>query len=146
MSDQEGISQDQAVDPGIDVKLATGNLWQRLQGIEECSRLQELVRSADLSYILERSALQTLFAPTNEALNGVSLKDDTEDFLLKHMARGGIMTYDLRANGKMTTLAGESLPVKLSGNEIQIGEAVLLTSDLPCTNGVLHVVNHDFAI
>ena len=146
MSDQEGISQDQTVDPGIDRRLATGNLLQRLQGIGECSRLLELIRSADLSYILERSALQTLFAPTNEALKDAAIEgDNSEDFLLKHLAKGGIMTYDLRTNKKVTTLAGQTLPVKLAGKETQIGESVLTMPNLPCTNGVLHVVDHSFS-
>jgi uncharacterized surface protein with fasciclin (FAS1) repeats len=146
MSDQEGISQDQTVDPGIDAKLATGNLWQRLQNIDQCSRLLALVRSADLTYVLERSALQTLFAPTDDALKEIAIKgENAEEFLLKHLARGGIMSYDLRASGKVNTVAGQSLPVKVSGREIQVGSSVLLIPDVPCTNGVLHVVNRSFA-
>lgn len=146
MSNQEGISLDQTVDPGIDEKLATGSLLKRLEGVEECSRFLSFIRSADLSYVLERSNFQTLFAPVNDALQSPQPDgDDQEAMLSEYLAPGAIKTYDLRTSRKLKTLAGRTLPVRETPEGMRVGDALITRPDVTCTNGVLHVVDGAFS-
>jgi uncharacterized surface protein with fasciclin (FAS1) repeats len=146
MSNQEGISLDQTVDPGIDEKLTTGSLLQKLEGLDECSRFLAFIRSADLGYVLERSNFQTLFAPVNGALQTAQLDgEDQEAILSEYLARGAIKTYDLRASGTLKDLAGHALPVRVTPEGMRVGDALITRPDVTCTNGVLHVIDRVFS-
>jgi hypothetical protein len=72
MPGQQGTSQDQSVDPGIDRKLQTATIGEALANIEECSAFRQLIQDADLDYVLRRSGLRTLLAPRNDALKNFS--------------------------------------------------------------------------
>ncbi len=140
MASQEGISQDQMVDPGIDKKLKTTTIAETLPRIEECSALRNLVENADLDYLLRRSGLHTLLAPRNQALEGIS-PEDAEKFLSAHLLAGGIESFDLRRIKTVKTAAGEALPVKAEDGTFLIGAARIVRSNVPCTNGVIHVID-----
>jgi uncharacterized surface protein with fasciclin (FAS1) repeats len=143
MASQEGISQNQTVDPGIDEKLKTVTIAETLARIEECSKLQKLVRDADLSYMLRRSGLHTLLAPSNEALSAFSPvnSDDAEDFLNHHLLNGGIESFDLRRVKNVKSGAGDLLEIHPESGSFRIGNALIVRSDIPCTNGVVHVID-----
>lgn len=143
MASQEGINQDQMVDAGIDEKLKTVTIAETLARIAECSKLQKLVQDADVEYVLRRSGLRTLLAPRNEALDSMALPnaEDAEEFLNRHLLPGGIESFDLRRMQNVKTLAGESLPVSPEDGTFRIGPALIVRSDIPCTNGVIHVVD-----
>lgn len=139
MASQEGTSQDQTVDPGIDQKLQTHTLAETLEKQEQCGRLAQLIRDAGLEYVLRRSGLHTLFAPTDEALNPTPA--DMEEFLNRHLVSGGMESFDLRRGQSVKNLAGEVLPVQAENGSFRIGKARIVRSDIPCTNGVIHVVD-----
>lgn len=140
MASQEGINQDQTVDPGIDARLQTRNIAERLATLEECSTLARLVREADLEYILRRSGLRTLLAPRNEALPNLP-PEQVEEFLERHLLQGGQETFDLRRCREVKTVAGTVLPITQENGNIRIGNALITRSDIPCTNGVIQVVD-----
>ena len=140
MASQEGINQDQTVDPGIDARLQTRNIAERLATLEECSTLARLVREADLEYMLRRSGLRTLLAPRNENLQNLPL-EEVEAFLERHLLQGGQESFDLRRCREIKTLAGNVLPIKQENGSIRIGNALITRSDIPCTNGVIQIVD-----
>jgi uncharacterized surface protein with fasciclin (FAS1) repeats len=140
MASQEGISQDQTVDPGIDERLETRSIGATLSRIEQCSKLLELVKGAELEYLLDRSGLRTLFAPNNEAL-GASSPSDVEQFLNDHLVRGGFETFDLRRAKQLKTESGRTVPVELRDGLTVVGGASIVRSDVPCTNGVVQVID-----
>lgn len=144
MASQEGISQDQMVDPGIDEKLKTTTIAETLARVQECSALYKLIQDADLGYVLRRSGLHTLLAPRNQALAGVS-PVDAEEFLNRHLLGGGIESFDLRRIKNVKTAAGETLPVKPEDGTFRVGAALIVRSDIPCTNGVIHVIDKALA-
>jgi uncharacterized surface protein with fasciclin (FAS1) repeats len=131
------------VDPGIDEKLKTSTIAETLARIEECSAFQKLVRDADIGYLLRRSGLHTLLAPRNEALRGFTpaTPDDAEGFVSGHLLGGGIESFDLRRVKSVKTLAGKTLPVEPEDGSFRIGNALIVRSDIPCTNGVVHVID-----
>lgn len=140
MASQEGISQDQTVDAGIDTRLQTRNIAERLADLEECSTLARLVREANAEYVLRRSGLRTLLAPSNDSLKDVGPKN-IEEFLERHLLPGAQETFDLRRCQEMKTVGGMVLPVKQENGNIRIGNAVITRSDIPCTNGVIQIVD-----
>ena len=143
MAGQEGISQDQMADPAAEEKLKTATIAETLARIDECSKFNKLVRDADLEYVLRRSGLQTLLAPRNEALTGFTAPnpEDAEEFLNRYLLAGGIESFDLRRVRKVKTLAGVSIEVRPENGNFRIGNALIVRSDIPCTNGVVHVID-----
>ena len=143
MASQEGISHDQTVDPGIDERLETRSIGATLGRIEQCSRLLELVKGADLEYLLDRSGLRTLFAPNNQALEASS-PSDVEQFLNDHLVRGGFETFDLRRTKQVKAESGRTIPVETRDGRTLVGGATIVRSDVPCTNGVVQVIDRVF--
>ncbi len=128
------------VDDGIDHRLGTRSLDETLAGLGQCSRFNELIREASLDYILRRSGLHTLVAPTNEAIAQVSVSgDDVERFLNQHMFQGGFESFDLRRCQRLKNQNGDVLPVRVEDGSVRIANAELVRTDIACTNGVIHI-------
>ncbi|MBV9676835.1 MAG: fasciclin domain-containing protein [Acidobacteriaceae bacterium] len=140
MASQEGINQDQTVDAGIDDKLQTHDMAGTLARLKECSLFYEIIEKAGLHGALGRSGLYTLFAPNNAAI-GNHPPGDPLQYLERHMLSGAMRSEDLRGLQSVKTTAGTTLPVSLHGTAIHIGSATVQRADVPCTNGVLHVVS-----
>jgi transforming growth factor-beta-induced protein len=140
MASQEGTNQDQTVDSEIDTRLQTRNIADSLATLEECSTLSKLVREADAEYVLRRSGLRTLLAPNNESLKDFH-PENLEEFLERHLLPGGQETFDLRRCREIKTVSGTVLAVRQENSSIRIGNALITRSDIPCTNGVIQVVD-----
>ncbi|MBV9301335.1 MAG: fasciclin domain-containing protein [Acidobacteriaceae bacterium] len=144
MPGQQGTSQDQTVNPGIDYKLQTRTIAETLADIEECSWFWRLIENADLTYLLRRSGLHTLLAPRNQALDPSSadqVSGNAEDFLKRHLLAGGVESFDLRRCQTVKTLAQRILAVTIHDGNVRIGSAQIVRSDIACTNGVIHVID-----
>lgn len=143
MASQEGINQDQTVDPGVDEKLKTVTIAETLPRLPECSSLYAIIRDADLEYRLRRSGLHTLFAPDNAALEGLELADPdaVEEFLSRHLLAGGFESFDLRRTKTVKTVAGHSFEVHPENGSFRIANARIVRSDIPCTNGVVQIID-----
>jgi uncharacterized surface protein with fasciclin (FAS1) repeats len=90
--------------------------------------------------MLRRSGLRTLLAPKNESLSNLR-PDNLEEFVERHLLPGGQETFDLRRCREIKTVAGMVLPIKQENGTIRIGKALITRSDIPCTNGVIQVVD-----
>jgi len=93
----------------------------------------------------------TIFAPTDEAL--AKLPQQILDAILKsqnlnrftelleyHVIPGKITTTELKS-GKIKTLEGDSVTIKTKKNQIKVGNATIIDSDIPASNGVIHVID-----
>jgi uncharacterized surface protein with fasciclin (FAS1) repeats len=93
----------------------------------------------------------TIFAPTDEAL--AKLPQQILDAILKsqnlnrftelleyHVIPGKVTTADLKS-GKIKTVEGDSVTIKTKKNQIKVGNATIIDSDIPATNGVIHVID-----
>jgi hypothetical protein len=93
----------------------------------------------------------TIFAPTDEAL--AKLPQQILDAILKsqnlnrftelleyHVIPGKVTTTDLKS-GKLKTLEGDSVTIKTKKNQIKVGNATIVDSDIPASNGVIHVID-----
>ena len=102
MAGQEGISLDQTVSETTDDHLRTHNIAETIARLPECSALQQLITKADAAYLLRRSGMHTLFAPSNAALAQFS-GGAVEELLTAHMLSGGFESFDLERAGEVKT-------------------------------------------
>jgi uncharacterized surface protein with fasciclin (FAS1) repeats len=144
MGSQEGINQDQTVDPGIDSRLATANIKDTLARLAECSDFQKLVDRADLGHLLRYPELQTLFAPVNGSIPKTIPTEAIEDLVNGQMLGHAVQSYDLTLMSEIETNAGRKVAIIHSGDSVTLGGAQIVRADIPCTNGVIHIVDRPF--
>lgn len=118
------------------------------------STLVKAIQAADLVDALQGPGPFTVLAPTDDAF--AKLPEGTLENLLKpenkdklaailkyHVIPGEAMAADVvQLDGKaVKTLEGSAAPVHVSGDQVKIGQAQVIKTDIPCTNGVIHVID-----
>jgi uncharacterized surface protein with fasciclin (FAS1) repeats len=111
-----------------------------ISDLEGCKLFSDWLRNAGLEYLLRRSGLHTLFVPNDAAFEG-GRPGDPEHFLNEHLLSGGMETFDLTRCKTVKSLAGNIFPVQSASQALRIGDARILRGDIPCTNGVVHIVD-----
>ncbi len=112
------------------------------------------VKAAGLVDILKSDGPFTVLAPTDEAF--AKLPPGTVESLLKPENKdqlAAVLTYHViparatasevvKLNGKsFKTVEGSSAMVKVAGGTVMINNARVIKTDIPCTNGVIHVID-----
>jgi uncharacterized surface protein with fasciclin (FAS1) repeats len=129
-------------------KLST--IVETAQAAGSFETLLAAVEAADLSEPLSGEGPFTVFAPTDEAF--AALPEGTIESLLKDKEKlASILTYHVldgavRAEGvigmeKAETLNGQSVMVTVSDEGVMIDQARVITTDITCSNGVIHVID-----
>ncbi len=116
--------------------------------------LAAALQAADLVDTLKGSGPFTVMAPTDEAFAKLPagtveslLKPENKAKLVKiltyHVIPGKAMASDVvQLNGKtVKTVQGSPASIKVSGGEVMINNAKVIKTDIPCTNGVIHVID-----
>jgi uncharacterized surface protein with fasciclin (FAS1) repeats len=116
--------------------------------------LAAALQAADLVDTLKGPGPFTVLAPTDEAF--AKLPAGTVESLLKpenkaklaavlgyHVIPGKFTAAQVvQLNGKsVKTVEGSTAAVKLSGGSVMINDARVVKTDIPCTNGVIHVLD-----
>ncbi|XP_063751658.1 periostin isoform X2 [Eleginops maclovinus] len=112
-----------------------------------------LMETADLIDILKKKGSYTIFAPTDDAFQGLSkedmavLKSDLNALriiLLYHFSNGIFINGGLEGGvtNLLKTLQGGNLQVISVNNSINVNTVDVPDSDLMATNGVIHVVKN----
>ncbi len=120
------------------------------------STLLTAVEAADLAETLSGEGPYTVFAPTNEAFAALpegtldsllepSSKDDLAGILTYHVVAGEIMAADVEP-GEVPTVNGGSFTISTQDGGVVItdaagGKAQVVTTDVPASNGVIHVID-----
>ncbi|XP_040005738.1 periostin-like isoform X2 [Xiphias gladius] len=112
-----------------------------------------LMETAGLTELLRQEGSYTIFAPTDDAFDGLS----TEDFallksdlnalrtiLLYHFSNGVFINGGLEGGvtNLLKTLQGNNLQVLSVNNSIHVNSVDVPDSDLMATNGVIHIVKN----
>ncbi len=122
------------------------------------STLVSLLQETGLDYELQKGGPFTVFAPTNDAFaslldpHGFSVlgpllrpenRGELKKVLAYHVIKGNVSASTVVADGKVVgeSLAGPSLTVMGYGKKVTAGTAPVVKADLPCTNGVIHVIS-----
>ncbi|ARS36305.1 fasciclin domain-containing protein [Pontibacter actiniarum] len=128
------------------------NIVALVQQHPDLSTFLELIQAADMVTVLESPAPYTVFAPTNqafaalpagtvEALKQPGNKMELRRILQAHVLPNRITTNEMQPNMPMKTAQGEQLVVTRQGQNIKVGEAMIVAPDVEASNGVVHVVN-----
>jgi len=113
--------------------------------------LVSAVQAAELATALSGDGPFTVFAPTDAAF--AALTEGTCEQLMKrenrgkltsiltfHVVPGRLMASDVLESDSLTTLNGQRLAVEVRGDDVMIGGAVIESTDIACSNGVIHVI------
>ncbi|MFO7654194.1 MAG: fasciclin domain-containing protein [Candidatus Krumholzibacteriia bacterium] len=115
----------------------------------EFSTLIAALVAADLVEALQQRGQFTVFAPTDEAFAALDLDatnvgdlpvDQLTDILLYHVARGKREAADVVASDRIRMLNGEFAFVEVTGEGAFIDGALIVDTDVPAANGVIHVI------
>jgi uncharacterized surface protein with fasciclin (FAS1) repeats len=108
------------------------------------------LEAAGLSKALSGEGPFTVFAPTDEAF--AALPEGTIDALLKdkeklasiltyHVLEGAVKSDMVVKVDKAKTLNGKSVSVNVTKNKVMVDNAEVITTDIICSNGVIHVID-----
>jgi uncharacterized surface protein with fasciclin (FAS1) repeats len=109
------------------------------------------IQAAGLVETLNGKGPFTVFAPTDEAFAKLPkgtleklLKPENKDQLVAiltyHVVPGKLMAADVTTTDAKT-VNGKQLPITLNGGKVKAGEANVIKTDIPASNGVIHVVD-----
>jgi len=120
-------------------------------GAADFKTLVTAIKAAELVDTLKGTGPFTVFAPTNEAF--AKLPAGTLDDLLKpenkaklasiltyHVVPGKVMAADVVKLSEAKTANGQSLTIKVKGDEVMVDGAKVTKTDIKCSNGVIHVI------
>lgn len=138
-------AQDRPNENIVDIAASNGS-FDTLHAAIVAAGLADTLASADAEF--------TVFAPTDSAFAAVAaaypglldtlLADPTgalTTILTYHVVPGRLDSGDVLASSSLTTLQGEELPVSLRDGVPYIGDAQIVTVDVPAKNGVIHVID-----
>ncbi|MBI2810947.1 MAG: fasciclin domain-containing protein [Candidatus Melainabacteria bacterium] len=112
--------------------------------------LDGFIQAYSLDSTLKGNGPFTIFAPTDKAFrkmpddDRMSLwanKDKLKQVLQYMVVDGKIKTIDLKKEPKLSTKEGHSISITTKGNDIYADKSLILTTDIPCSNGVIHVLD-----
>ena len=124
----------------VDTALAAGNFKTFAAALEKTGLLETLKEEGPF----------TLFAPPDSAFTALhrgvldSLMEDGDRLkavLLYHVLPGRLVCADVMRMRSATTLNGQNVHILTSGASCMIDEARIINADVPCSNGVMHVVD-----
>jgi uncharacterized surface protein with fasciclin (FAS1) repeats len=102
--------------------------------------LVKALQQAGLDEALRGPGPFTVFAPTDQAFSRVNLTA-LKPTLLFHVVRGRVTSADLARTSSLETLNGQPLPVSAIEGRARVAGASLTSTDIACSNGVIHVVD-----
>lgn len=114
--------------------------------------LINLIVAADLFDVLRDDGPFTVFAPPDWAFDKIPqselaslLKPENRDALKKlltlHVVHGRLTAEALAEHGAPKTLNGAKLTIASSGKGLAVNEATVIKADIPCRNGIIHVID-----
>lgn len=129
---------------------ANKNIVQTAVAAGQFKTLAALVKKAGLASTLSGKGPFTVFAPTDAAF--AKVPKATLDALAKNKAQlKAVLLYHV-VGGKVTaakvvklksakTLQGQSVRIRVTGGNVFVGGAKVVTPDVMASNGVIHVIN-----
>jgi len=114
--------------------------------------LTTAINAAGLTATLEGPGPFTVFAPTDAAF--AKLPAGTVQNLLKpenkaqlasiltyHVVPGAVTATDIVKLTEAKTVNGEMVAVSATGDSVMINNAKVITTDIPASNGIIHVID-----
>ncbi len=121
-------------------------------GAGQFKTLATALKAADLIETLKGPGPFTVFAPTDEAF--AKLPAGTVESLLKpenkakltailtyHVVPGAVKAEQVTKLDEVKTVNGEMVKVSTEDGKVMINDATVVTTDIPASNGVIHVID-----
>uniref|UniRef100_A0A671WQW2 Periostin n=1 Tax=Sparus aurata TaxID=8175 RepID=A0A671WQW2_SPAAU len=135
------------------IKPAEKTMFEHLNTDGRFKIFLSLIETAGLTDLLKQEGSFTIFAPTDDAFDGLTredfdlLKSDVNALrviLLYHFSNGVFINGGLEGGvtNLLKTLQGNNLQVLSVNNSINVNSVDVPDSDLMATNGVIHVVKN----
>lgn len=110
------------------------------------------LKAADLVETLKGEGPFTVFAPTDAAfakLGDAELaklllpesKEDLTSILTYHVVAGKYTAEDMLDMSQADTLNGKVLSIKIADDAIMVDDSKVTSTDIECSNGVIHVID-----
>ncbi|XP_036823213.1 periostin isoform X2 [Oncorhynchus mykiss] len=135
------------------IKPAQTTIYQLLMSDGRFNIFLSLMESAGLTELLKQEGSYTVFAPTDEAFDGLTEQDITmltsdvnilRTILLYHFSNGVFINGGLEGGvtNLLKTIQGHNLQVLSVNSSINVNSVDVPDIDLMATNGVIHVVKN----
>ncbi|MCD4688821.1 MAG: fasciclin domain-containing protein [Desulfuromonadaceae bacterium] len=108
------------------------------------------LKKAELEDQLNGAGPITLFAPSDQAFSRISIEnlmsdpDKLHSTLTYHIVEEQIDRAGIEASESIYTLNGKQLTVHLDVGQYKIDNASPVTTDIRCSNGLIHVIDNVF--
>ena len=143
-----------------------GNMFENIENTESHSLLDlarqspnlstfvQLMETAGLTDDLKTEGSYTLFAPTNEAFSKVSQEDlenlllpqnknKLSEILMVHILPNEVASTSFNSTQRISLANDRYIPITTqTGNQVTVGGANIIVSDIEASNGVIHVVDN----
>ncbi|MDO5554302.1 MAG: fasciclin domain-containing protein [Planctomycetia bacterium] len=124
------------------------NILKTAEGMESCSTFVECVRKAGLANVLEKDGPFSVFAPTDEAFSKIG-KEQLTQLLDNKSALTALLLYHLvpramnvdEMNNIEDCMTCTVPQTAIPCSQHTYGKAKLIRSAVPCTNGVIYVID-----
>jgi len=132
------------------VLLPPGNIVDIAVADPQFSTLVAAVTAADLVDTLSGAGPFTVFAPTDAAFAALppgtvdSLLNDIPaltDILTYHVVPGRYPASEVLANSSLATVQGTSFDITSDANGAYVDGAQIIVTDIPASNGIIHVID-----
>jgi len=126
------------------------NIFETAQADGRLSISVRLVEAGGVAETLRGDGPYTAFIPTNEAFSGipeemleaiVKNRERLAGMIMYHVVRGKLTTLELTQMEAIRTLQEDHLNISSSPEGIRLNDAVIIQSDIECTNGMYHIID-----
>ena len=115
--------------------------------------LAKALNAAGLVETLKGEGPFTVFAPTDEAFSKLPegaledlLKPENKEKLVAiltyHVVPGKVMASDVATMDSAKTVQGQSITITKDDDGVMVDDARVVQTDIACSNGVIHVIDH----
>jgi transforming growth factor-beta-induced protein len=115
--------------------------------------LAAALKAAGLVETLQGQGPFTVFAPSDEAFSKLPagtvetlLKPENKQALISvltyHVVPGKVLAADVVKLNTATTVNGQRIKIKINDGKVQVDQAQVVTTDIRCSNGVIHVIDN----
>lgn len=111
--------------------------------------LDGLQQAFELDKVLKNNGPYTLFAPSDKAFKKMPDEDvqtlfanrpKLKQVLSYQIVEGQLNSRALRTMKSIKTLEGHEITFSTKNGDLYVDKSLVLTTDIPCTNGVIHVL------
>ena len=140
----------QSTAPATTAPAASQNIVDIAASNPEFSTLVTAVTAAGLGSTLSGTGPFTVFAPTNAAFAKIPpaqlqaiLADKAQltKILTYHVIPAKVLAGDLKKKQNVATVEGAKVKIRKSKMAATIGDAKITQTDIPASNGVIHVID-----